>query len=93
MTEYISKEMAIDVASRECREFRGIFERIENALRDSPSADVKENKRGRWLDIECGIFAGTPIILYKCSACNSIRGTKESYCPDCGCDMRGETDD
>lgn len=29
---------------------------------------------------------------YKCSICGSVAREKYNFCPDCGADMRGETD-
>ena len=37
MSDYISRQAAIDVASHECYELRGVFERIEKGLKELPS--------------------------------------------------------
>lgn len=53
---------------------------------DFPSADVRENVRGKWIDVDPYGDSG---LAFKCSECdkNSIRDT--NYCPNCGADMRG----
>lgn len=40
--DIIYKEDAIEVACRECHEFRGIFSRIEEGINELPSADTFE---------------------------------------------------
>lgn len=44
----ISRQAAIDVASRECHEWRGIFSDIEQGLKELPSAQPK-TKKGKWI--------------------------------------------
>lgn len=85
--DLISRQAAIDVASCECGELRGVFGRIEEKLKYLPPAQP-ERKTGKWL-IDRG--------LYKCSSCNQLwtewwavskpieRMNKEMpYCPVCG---------
>lgn len=55
---------------------------IENA----PTADVAEVKHGEWITLEAEIG------LYSCSLCgHKILRAECNYCPNCGADMRGET--
>lgn len=41
MSDLIDRQAAIDVASFECHEFRGIFGRIEEKLKALPSATIE----------------------------------------------------
>ena len=59
-----------------------------------PSADVRENVRGKWLEHKD--IWGDP--YYECSACKELfcltAGTPQdncyNFCPNCGADMSGE---
>lgn len=46
--DLISRKDAIDVASRECHELRGIFSYIEQGLKELPSAQPNI-KKGKWI--------------------------------------------
>lgn len=70
------------------------FDEIVDA---QPTADVRENVKGKWLPMKrFGGEAGqTPDVM--CSVCNAPAlwlGTlgciRSNYCPNCGADMRGE---
>ena len=65
-------------------------------IKDMPSADVAEVKHGKWINDKG---------LYKCSVCNELwshwwaivvgderMNKMMKFCPNCGADMRGETD-
>ena len=67
------------------------------ALEKIKNADVRENVRGKWYEQEtCDCD-----IVYECSVCGEQwtldAGTpmenNMNYCPNCGADMRGETDE
>ena len=51
-----------------------------------PSADVRENVSGEWIDER------DPLTL-KCSECGYrvMRYNNTNFCPNCGADMRGES--
>ena len=86
-----------DVGDAPCRSC-GIDDMI-SGLEDYPTADVRENVRGEWINdnTACG--------LYKCSVCNdfaTVIGWAScvpieqmyrimKYCPNCGAEMRGES--
>ena len=56
-------------------------------LEDAPSADVVEQKRGRW---ELDILDGTPVygpVTIVCSECHRISFSGFPYCPNCGAKM------
>lgn len=57
----------------------------------APTLDVKEVKQGKWIE-ETGMLM--------CSECGDAWGTQQfdevmsfNYCPNCGADMRKETED
>lgn len=63
------------------------FSLVYRKLRELPTADVAEVKRGYW--------KGKPIAGYsaiRCSVCNTVffrqKGTWK-YCPNCGAEMSG----
>lgn len=53
-------------------------------LEDTPTADVVERKKGRWLN------KGGKIC---CSECGRTNFLSPNFCPECGADMREEKDD
>lgn len=68
---------------------------LREVLEDTPTADVVEVRRGRWL-YEDSDIGWTD---YKCYDCGNIISTVNqdedlySYCPYCGARMDGETND
>ena len=68
------------------------------AVKEQPTADVRENVRGAWLPMKRfgGEKGQTPDVM--CSVCHAPAlwlGTlgciRSNYCPNCGADMRGES--
>lgn len=62
-----------------------------NALRKVPTADVRENKRGKWIDE--GFYAdGHGAHAFRCSECGEhiIEYDPDPFCRFCGADMRKE---
>ena len=96
MSDYISRQEAIAVAEKELsakynrREMAVGFCGFRNIIENVPAADVRENVRGKWIDIWDDFRISTKC---KCNRCN-----KESerpvgnFCKWCGADMRGEQD-
>lgn len=96
MTEYITKEAAIQVFEwgeadviadyRDGYKFgfsRGIIKSTINAI---PTADVAPVVHGRWV---C-VHKIDPISGYRCSKCRRIVGFDFTpYCPNCGAKMDG----
>lgn len=65
---------------------------VEWSIKEAPTVDVKEVKRGHWIWLEGN--------LYECSECPEKTEVDEKmneplykFCPYCGADMRGDTDD
>ena len=60
-------------------------------LSGQPTADVRENVRGEWIDFSMSI-KGVP--TEACGVCGEWSlGMGKNFCPNCGADMRGEAND
>ena len=82
----------------------GMYEDCETAHKDQiddiPTADVRENVRGKWIDGKVKhIKNGELRNVRECSECGSSYFVYDNYnsvdeipnfCPNCGADMRGE---
>lgn len=67
-------------------------DQINAILQGVPIADVRPVVRGEWSrSILDGIPGHRPIALY-CSRCNAVAPWPTNYCPNCGADMREETE-
>ena len=60
-------------------------------LEDFPAADVRENKRGEWIDVRYDDeeIVGGWYTIPKCSVCEEEAPYKSNFCFNCGADMRG----
>lgn len=63
---------------------------FKSMINGQPTADVVEVKRGKWIrhEQDGAIFAD-----YECSVCSAYPtgGIRSNYCPNCGADMRGDS--
>lgn len=103
MAEYISREAAIEAMYKdaEAHPDHTFWTSQHEALMDIPAADVRPVLRGKWIqttqpmgwrDEECA----------ECSVCGEDFVLDEwamdeftnlmNFCPNCGADMRGESD-
>ena len=107
-TDLISRQDAIDALGEEpavwCDSEAEIAERNQwrldvSAIKAIPSADVRENRTGKWIYKEEELE--TCLICWQeCSECGRKplldRWTHDEnlsdFCPSCGADMRGEQD-
>lgn len=96
MTRYIDADRAISVLKRWFKfpdynkGEKNIIACAINMLEETPTADVVERKRGKW--IEDG-YRDYPCVCSVCGIRQSIKAKfLFSYCPNCGADMRGEKD-
>ena len=90
MDEYIKRKDAIDICT-ECVDFQDSIEninasaeamRIRRLIKELPSADVVERKRGKWNCIQGGMSV--------CPYCGaSPHDYFKNYCPNCGAKMDG----
>ena len=95
MTDYIKREDAINIAYP----FDDNERNLIDALEELPTADVRENAKGEWLDMERIEESDANIITEwqqaRCSVCGKWHTTPymygfvyDSYCPNCGAEMR-----
>ena len=84
------------------------YKMFEKHLDMAPTVDAVPVVRGEWVVDECDTTDDVPSyswIDFHCSECNTDYGLEEGqygwyccekipykYCPNCGCDMRGERD-
>lgn len=53
---------------------------------------IEERKKGKWISLDD--FRGKYNTYgYKCSECGEHSEYEEKYCPNCGADMRGESNE
>ena len=67
------------------------FYEFQTLIDSAPSADVRENVRGEWLDDHDPVNFGE--FRYKCSKCGARTVEwADNFCYHCGADMRGSND-
>lgn len=73
-----------------------IKEYVKKQIDGQPTANVRENKYGKWhiLD-ECsneGVYCNVcHKKVFKYDFSNTMKWTNFNFCPNCGADMKGET--
>lgn len=102
MEEYISRQAAIDaIENTDCELSSDSWDELTDAIMslpsEQPTADVVEVKHGRWIEYN---YPGAECVY--CSNCKEeyypddlLLGGNDypNFCPNCGADMRKETDD
>ena len=91
MSDYIKREDAIDAVHKRANKIMsdGYNPKaldvmgVAGLIRDIPSADVVERKRGHWEDCSNG---------WMCSECFRDVTYSTDFCPACGADMRERKD-
>ena len=90
MSDYISRQAAIDAVMDVCKRNTTNAIRAKHAIEELPSADVRENVSGEWIKEP---YQGD-MSVWRCSACMIAAGVgiwvSYPYCPNCGADMRKE---
>lgn len=77
--EELCKECAVESAA-EYRIAHHIAQIIENEQGMRVILQNNERKSGKWIEL-------------RCSECGQVDYSKPNYCPNCGADMRGESDE
>lgn len=80
--DYISRKAVLDMLNNECGSCADtgyIF-----------SLPGIEAQRGKWNKVQRTI---RPWKAFRCSECKHLNEFPSDYCPNCGADMRGETDE
>ena len=103
MSDYISREAAIEAMYKdaEAHPDHTFWTSQHEALMDIPAADVRPVLRGKWIqttqpmgwrDEECAecSVCGEDFVLDEC-AMDEFTNLM-NFCPNCGADMRGESD-
>lgn len=100
MTDYISREEALDALAPFCKDCRFADDEencaqcphgyIRLKLNTIPAADVRPAVHGEWVYEEpngANNFKG----CYWCDQCHQPINHKKNFCPNCGADMREGT--
>ena len=101
--DYISRQAAIDALNDlsenytdKGREWHPHIDFVIETIDELPPADVKPVKRGKWINKKIRWVSCVSLWwedAYECSKCGEA-GLKEwNFCPNCGADMRGESDE
>lgn len=97
MSDYISREAAMEIVKRTSGDYAAAFSEI----RKLPAADVEPVRHGQWLRTDDD---WSSLVTIQCSACGGewcfevdedVQLLGYNYCPGCGCkmDLEDETDD
>lgn len=92
MSRYIdADELMLRINMHGTNKFGMLDEDIREFINNLPTADVRENVHGRW--VENGTYLGK--LRFKCSACQEDMAVSTvmlkpiwNFCPNCGADMR-----
>lgn len=64
------------------------FHRTKDVIDAAPTADVRPNEHGQWIDFSMSV-KGVP--TEACGNCGEWSlGMGKNFCPNCGADMRGD---
>ena len=97
MSDYISREAAMEIVKRTSGDYAAAFSEI----RKLPAADAEPVRHGEWLRTDDD---WNSLVTIQCSACGGewcfevdedVPLLGYNYCPGCGCkmDLEDETDD
>lgn len=95
MSDYIKREDLLDLydlGDLEVENAKVPLNVVIQNIKDMPSADVIEQKKGKWIDYKCS-ECGEPIPISKVMLRGEVvweRDQKPNFCINCGADMRGE---
>jgi hypothetical protein len=92
--DYISREAAIVASIYTSPMMPSQWLPIQHAIEAIPAADVRPVVRGKWIyDCDRTMHDGWIYKQYHCSLCEfQMIGGIHNFCPNCGADMREETD-
>lgn len=96
MTDYISREdalnfeMEIEADPEEIQAISKGMALYGEYIKSIPAADVVERKHWKWKDVWHDFFKSN---VQMCSNCKGISAFETNYCPNCGAEMRGDSDD
>ena len=71
------------------------FYATDEAIAQQPTIDAVPVKRGMWIKADSQQYFRKHYPCFTCSACGYRKDSQKkwNYCPNCGADMRGESDD
>lgn len=92
MAEYIERGAAIDAVTAVYVRTAGYKTRervweTREAIQKLPASDVAPVVHGRWLCVDTDTEH-----FFLCNRCKKKEFWESNYCPNCGADMRGESD-
>lgn len=95
MSDYISREAAMEIVKRTSGDYAAAFSEI----RKLPAADAEPVRHGEWLRTDDD---WNSLVTIQCSACGGewcfevdedVQLLGYNYCPGCGCKMDLEAED
>lgn len=91
LSEELKKPVDVDNADELWEGWHACTIAVDEAIRRTPTADVRENVKGKW-KIEYTGDGWNDYIDVTCTNCGKTikRGEPYNFCPNCGADMRGE---
>lgn len=104
MAEYYNADTLLEFVKNNTPHMDGntTMQCVEWSIKEAPTADVKEVKRGRWKHSESPL-GWQDVDVAICSVCDEEWVLDEwdikefslfhNFCPMCGADMRGDTDE
>jgi hypothetical protein len=70
-----------------------IYGLIDHLIANGVTIEAEPVKHGRWIEHEWAEEENRFLISnFECSTCHDWESKTSDFCPNCGADMRGETD-
>ena len=63
---------------------------VHNAIKNAPTIEAEPVRYGRWM---CGDYYDIGDVCSECDWDSGMVNPTLRYCPNCGADMRGESDE
>ena len=89
LAEELKKPVDVDNADELWEGWHACTIAVDEAIRRTPTADVRENVHGEWIELELQGLMGRRHTEIRCGNCGFEVYRMTPFCPNCGADMRG----